>query len=100
MDDAINLSGNEMVPRPATACNPFQYDQLQHQDSIRILRISSGDSTSEGGLRIQCSLQEVRLRDKPSYSALSYTWGDTSNPSTIFYSTDISFQSESISGLL
>jgi hypothetical protein len=40
-------------------------------DSIRLLTLRSGIGEED----IQCILQEVRLQDKPVYSALSYTWG-------------------------
>jgi hypothetical protein len=41
---------------------------------LRILTLHSGDVSKP----IRCTLQIVSFRDKPSYDALSYTWGDAS----------------------
>lgn len=42
-------------------------------ESIRLLHLEPGS----GSHRIECLSESIRFADKPSYSALSYTWGDS-----------------------
>ena len=52
------------------------YDTLPDaSDHLRLLRVHAG-SVSEP---IRCTLRTVSFRDKPSYEALSYTWGDSAS---------------------
>ena len=48
-------------------------------NKIRLLALFPG----EMGSRIRCSLTVVALEDRLQYEALSYTWGDESNPSEV-----------------
>lgn len=42
------------------------------QSQVRILILLQGESSQE----IQCNLRTISLLDEPTYTALSYTWGD------------------------
>ncbi|KAJ4989724.1 heterokaryon incompatibility protein [Stagonosporopsis vannaccii] len=57
----------------------YKYRPLQTPASIRLLQLKPG----KGEEPIRCWLFEVRLDDWPSYQALSYTWGDPNDTSTI-----------------
>ncbi|KAF4331618.1 heterokaryon incompatibility [Fusarium beomiforme] len=46
------------------------HDQLLEDRQIRLLKIISADPN------IECTLEVVSLWDHPTYSALSYVWGD------------------------
>jgi len=49
----------------------YIYSRLSSEESIRLLRILSSPEEP-----IQCSLEDVKLENKPFYYCLSYTWGD------------------------
>jgi hypothetical protein len=52
----------------------YEYEPLQHNDSIRILVLHPSPEESDP---ITCTIQHVRLSDAQlRYEALSYTWGD------------------------
>lgn len=65
----------------------FTYKSLDHGDSqIRLvcllpLRIPSNAVSDQAQLR--CSIKTISLRDNPEYTALSYTWGDSSRTSLL-----------------
>jgi Heterokaryon incompatibility protein (HET) len=61
--------------RRVTEYEPYAYTPLPDRHSIRLLEIHPGSSPE-----IFCSLQCVRLPSRPSYDALSYTWGDPRTP--------------------
>jgi Heterokaryon incompatibility protein (HET) len=44
-------------------------------DAIRLMRLVRTGSEADHNEIIRCEMQEVLLRDKPQYLALSYTWG-------------------------
>ena len=48
-------------------------------ESIRVLHVSPG----HGSQRIETHLETVAFTDKPSYTALSYTWGDSHVPTRL-----------------
>ncbi|KAH5333667.1 hypothetical protein HBI12_041430 [Parastagonospora nodorum] len=50
----------------------YRYQALSHPDSIRLVKVCS---TSP---RIECEIRRVLLSQFPSYEALSYCWGPTS----------------------
>ncbi|RDW56758.1 hypothetical protein BP6252_13981 [Coleophoma cylindrospora] len=51
------------------------YDNLESTKSeIRLIEIVNGDNSA--GDHIQCILHTVSLQDNPTYTALSYVWGD------------------------
>lgn len=52
---------------------PFHYSPLASENSIRLITIQP--ETSAYGLLI-CTLSHVEFGSRPSYEALSYTWGD------------------------
>jgi hypothetical protein len=61
-----------------TDCNTprFVYQPLDPSRSeIRLLRLAPGVQDAE----LHCNLVHALLKDKPSYEALSYTWGDGRN---------------------
>lgn len=56
------------------------YDTLPDaSDHLRILTVHAGSVSAP----IQCTLRIVSFRDKPSYDALSYTWGDSTSTKPI-----------------
>ena len=75
---AIDLSlrnDDEEVCEPHPDCNleNYQYSPLPSTDkTIRLLCIPPADHISDP---LICQMRQVRLSDKPEYSALSYTWG-------------------------
>jgi hypothetical protein len=52
----------------------FEYPVLSHDDSIRMLVLTRSNDNSTIKARLSCA----RLRDRPTYSALSYVWGESS----------------------
>lgn len=59
----------------------FQHSPLRDEDSdIRPLNIQPGSGTDQ----IKCTFVLASLEDKPSYEALSYTWGDTTHKVQVF----------------
>ncbi|OCL04967.1 HET-domain-containing protein [Glonium stellatum] len=54
---------------------------LQGTDAFRLVTILPGKEESS----ICCRLFNVRLQDAPKYEAVSYTWGDQSDRSTIVF---------------
>ncbi|KAJ8118593.1 hypothetical protein OPT61_g484 [Boeremia exigua] len=67
--------GQQLPPKPSY----YKYTPLQTSKSIRLLQLKPGKDDEP----INCWLFEVRLDDWPSYQALSYTWGDPDDKSTI-----------------
>jgi hypothetical protein len=68
---------------PLVDCStrPFIYQPLDPSHSeIRLLKLAPGVQDAE----IHCSLVHASLEDKPSYEALSYTWGDARNKRDIW----------------
>ncbi|RYO20565.1 hypothetical protein AA0111_g10058 [Alternaria arborescens] len=56
------------------------YDTLPDaSDNLRLLIVHAGGVSEP----IRCTLRTVSFRDKPSYEALSYTWGDTPTTESI-----------------
>ena len=55
------------------------YSPLLGQRDIRLLEVLPGDDASI----VVTSLVTVSLDSKPTYAALSYAWGDTTQTSTI-----------------
>ncbi|KAI0123480.1 heterokaryon incompatibility protein-domain-containing protein [Xylariales sp. AK1849] len=65
------------VDTPAT----FRYQQLSEGiDCTRLLTIRPSENEHAP---VVCELVNVEFRDKPEYEALSYTWGDPSDESSI-----------------
>ena len=58
------------------------YSNLIHHDSMRLLTLLPTDNHSGGGPLI-CSLEDCRISHKPSYEALSYTWGEAILPEVL-----------------
>lgn len=60
------------------------YQSLEHPDSIRLLKFARKPNTSKDSLHC-FSLITIRLSDpnRPSYQALSYTWGENTDQRTI-----------------
>jgi hypothetical protein len=63
---------------------PYQYQDLCHPDSIRVLELIPGTP----GTALECKLLEVRKSESPRFEALSYTWGAPVFPKRI---TEIEF---------
>jgi hypothetical protein len=51
--------------------NPYTHQPLAANDSIRVLELQPGQSHDT----LKARLLEVRLSNKPTFSALSYCWG-------------------------
>jgi len=62
---------------------PFSMDAYKYEPldptgtEIRLMRIEPSQQFSA---QVRCSIFKVRLEDVPTYNALSYCWGDQSNP--------------------
>src|SRR5882757_4635082 len=52
------------------------YSALREKDEIRLLRIEPGT----GSAQVKCSLVHARLRESPTYDAVSYMWGLDNGP--------------------
>lgn len=50
----------------------FVHLPLRNPDSIRLLKVESADPHDV----VRCSIQEFKLSERPSYTALSYVWED------------------------
>jgi hypothetical protein len=59
----------------------YQYEQLQHHDSIRILKLNPAVSSDE---ELSGGLIYARLEDTLEYEAISYTWGEPEYPDTLY----------------
>jgi hypothetical protein len=63
---------------PPQSTLPYRYEQLLHVDSIRILILHASPGEDND---VVCTIQLARLDDPDlEYEAVSYTWGDTTNP--------------------
>jgi hypothetical protein len=61
----------------------YQYQPLQHDDSIRVLVLHPSSNPTKP---IICTVQHIRLFDPTiSYEALSYTWGDITQKDPIYF---------------
>jgi len=54
----------------------FEYTHLRSGDSFRLFKFLPWESQPDRGRDVAVSLTEVRISEKPTYRALSYTWGD------------------------
>src|SRR5207249_4499105 len=52
----------------------YKYPDLEASDEIRLLILHAG----QGSELVRCQLYNVPLATKPTYEAISYTWGDPS----------------------
>ncbi|KAI1430263.1 heterokaryon incompatibility protein-domain-containing protein [Xylaria sp. FL1777] len=64
---------------------PYRGHLLDQDDSIRLAYLEPGQKNDT----ICISLGNARLSDSPPYEALSYTWGDASQTTTIQISSDL-----------
>jgi hypothetical protein len=59
----------------------FEYRELQRDPTeIRLLRIQPRNLSNRVVGEIQCELFHAPVRQAPLYDALSYTWGEASDP--------------------
>lgn len=56
-----------------------RYSPLRFDDEIRLILLHPGSGKSD----LLCELVPVRLKDKPSYEAVSYTWTDSNGDSSL-----------------
>jgi hypothetical protein len=69
----------------------FTYDDLNpDSNQIRLLRIlppklNSRERRGENAEEVRCEIFHANLDEHPSYRALSYTWGDESDPNYSIY---------------
>jgi len=61
---------------------PYQYQPLQHPDSIRLLKL--WPQAHEDDQRLACELVEAQLSDNPFFEAISYVWGEPVLSQTIY----------------
>ncbi|KAH4079024.1 hypothetical protein HBI56_235370 [Parastagonospora nodorum] len=59
----------------------YEYQPLEHWDSVRLVILHPAAQSSDP---IRCSLQHARLTENPKYEAISYTWGNTSAPRSLY----------------
>jgi hypothetical protein len=55
---------------------PYIYEPLPTARSVRLLKLHGDSEPPIRDDRIRCSLRVVSLDECPTYSAISYTWGD------------------------
>jgi hypothetical protein len=55
---------------------PYIYEPLPTARSVRLLKLHGDSEPPIRDDRIRCTLRVVSLDDCPTYSAISYTWGD------------------------
>ncbi|CAJ0548442.1 Ff.00g020550.m01.CDS01 [Fusarium sp. VM40] len=60
----------------------YNYETLQNDDDIRLIELPPA-ALALSGSKLNISLLTFAHRDTPNYEALSYVWGDPSNPVTI-----------------
>jgi len=65
-----------------SGARPFQYHLLSATEpEIRLFGLRGQDcSNSDLGYQLNCELFHVRISELPPYEALSYTWGEASDP--------------------
>jgi hypothetical protein len=63
----------------STSTYPIYNTLPDTSDNLRLLIVHGGDVSEP----IRCTLRIVSLHDKPSYDALSYTWGDSATTKPI-----------------
>ena len=73
------VASADFVPYDPGAPN-YQYTPLRNQSATRLCVLHPGQKEEP----IACSLVEVDLdKENPHYTALSYTWGDSSRPARV-----------------
>ena len=55
---------------------PYIYEPLPTVRSVRLLKLHGDSEPPIRDDRIRCTLRVVSLDECPTYSAISYTWGD------------------------
>ncbi|KAI4276199.1 MAG: hypothetical protein LQ337_002666 [Flavoplaca oasis] len=60
---------------------PLRYEGLSNPRNIRLMELLPAATQSEA---VRCTLEQACLDVEPQYEALSYTWGDPSNPSLLY----------------
>jgi hypothetical protein len=64
----------------------YQYQPLQHSDSIRVLILHPSSNESDP---IACTIRQVQLSDNSlTYDAVSYTWGDSTQTYPIYFKNE------------
>lgn len=67
-------------PRHRRLITPrHKYSSLRFDDEIRLILLHPGSGKSD----LLCELVPVRLKEKPSYEAVSYTWADSNGDSSL-----------------
>ena len=82
--DISSLLENRLKLTPSAAevgsgslkASKYKYSDLESDDQIRILRLESGAGDSP----LRCSIEHSHLLDNPGYTAISYMWGDDTQP--------------------
>lgn len=74
----------------------YPYQPLHTPTSLRLLRLSPGDA----GDRLSCSMQHADLSTNPEYQALSYVWGDVTNPDVMLCDNHLIPITRSLAGAL
>ncbi|OAL48429.1 HET-domain-containing protein, partial [Pyrenochaeta sp. DS3sAY3a] len=70
----------------------FEYKPLsRRKHQIRVLRVKNLGSGGSSSGDVHCTIETVTLKSKPSYRALSYTWGPP-EPKFTIYVNDAPFQ--------
>jgi hypothetical protein len=73
-----HIHQSKKVYRIPFRMDAYRYEPLDPTGSeIRLIRIEPSQQFSA---QIRCSIFKVRLEDTPTYCALSYCWGDQTNP--------------------
>ncbi|KAI1740751.1 heterokaryon incompatibility protein-domain-containing protein [Xylaria scruposa] len=78
-----------------TASISYRSHLLDHDDSFRLVYLEPGQKNDVISVR----LENARLSDTPPYEALSYTWGDATQTTTIQISNDLNGSKSTVHGI-
>ena len=81
--EMATTSETSPIPTDIAVISKYTYNQLDSsRNQIRLLQVLP-HANSSADQEVHCSLFAVSLDDEPNYEALSYVWGDPSNPAEI-----------------
>ncbi|KAM7205118.1 Heterokaryon incompatibility protein (HET) domain containing protein [Naviculisporaceae sp. PSN 640] len=72
---------------------PYIYERLPSAGQIRLLKLQPSARESAP---INFTLTTANLHDNPSYEAISYCWGDSSNPQAVYCDHQVLFVTQSL----
>jgi hypothetical protein len=84
-EEASNKVSSLSSPLPSDISLPhYSYRKLENNQSIKLIALMPCTKL-DTDQRVKYNLEVVELAANPSYSALSYTWGENVFPETLIY---------------